>query len=414
MNFLASELIRFGAEVEFREHQLMTVNGIPVTWGLDNRFSQNRPREEDRLMRFCLEKGGWALCSQLRDYLRLREQWGPHERLRWLPLAASPGFFPVRKEKSFDVGFVGYLRDPMRINVIQTLSERFHVAAVQGFFGEDARDLYNRSRVGVNIPTGLFQDTCYDVNMRVFEIAACGVPLVTNFLPELETLGFRHAENILWYRHPKEIPSLVQWCLDNPMDAEKMAGGALELVLSRHTYRHRARELLRLMGREVLPGDWEAIAEGMSRRTAEVIRGLSAEVKPGGSVVHMGHPSSGMLVALGWGLHPDASLICTEDGLDVQERLSLLRDLIPFGISVRWMVKDSLAGLSPEIVCLGGKDPAIWSKAESLWERLPHGCTILLHVSQGDIPHQGPLKGRVKWMNVGEGLWVAAKGERKG
>jgi hypothetical protein len=78
--------------------------------------------------------------------------------------------------------------------------------------------------------------------MKNFEIPGCGAALVCDYIPELEDLGFVDGRNAIFYRTFDELVDVVR-----TGDADRLrevgAAGA-RLVHGRHTWRHRAHELV--------------------------------------------------------------------------------------------------------------------------------------------------------------------------
>jgi hypothetical protein len=83
------------------------------------------------------------------------------------------------------------------------------------------------------------------VNMRVFEVMACGTPLVTTVHEDMAYYGFVEGQHYLGFDGVDEMLDQIQWVQDHPMEAHLMAARARALVLSRHTYLHRVMELLK-------------------------------------------------------------------------------------------------------------------------------------------------------------------------
>ncbi len=78
------------------------------------------------------------------------------------------------------------------------------------------------------------------VSNRLFDALACGTPVISDDLPELEDL---FAGAVLTYRGVDELRELVASTLADPAAARARAARGRELVVDRHTFDHRAREL---------------------------------------------------------------------------------------------------------------------------------------------------------------------------
>jgi len=110
-------------------------------------------------------------------------------------------------------------------------------------YGDDLRKIYNHSSFVLDVRqpqsrTGLSQ--------RVFDASACGIPVITEWSPEIEYL-FDPEEELLSFRHPEEAREMKERCLQDPDKARKMGEKARKRVLAHHTYRHRAKQILQAL-----------------------------------------------------------------------------------------------------------------------------------------------------------------------
>jgi hypothetical protein len=83
--------------------------------------------------------------------------------------------------------------------------------------------------------------------IKNFEIPGCGAALLCDYIPELEDLGFVNGENAIFYRTVDELIDIVRTG-DAARLCEVGAAGA-RLVHSRHTWHHRAQELVSALPR---------------------------------------------------------------------------------------------------------------------------------------------------------------------
>ena len=108
------------------------------------------------------------------EYMRQAGVRGPH----WVPLGCSPQHhYPMPKSQSCDIAFAGttqYGVNWQRINRIQRLQQAFTTEAFNGMVGEDYCRAFSRGRIAFN------SSISQDINMRVFEIMAMQIPLLTN------------------------------------------------------------------------------------------------------------------------------------------------------------------------------------------------------------------------------------------
>jgi len=82
------------------------------------------------------------------------------------------------------------------------------------------------------------------VNMRVYETMAIGTPLVTQRHKDLKRFGFVENRHYIGFDTMDEMLEKIQWVLDNPDLASKIAKRARNYVLRKHTYKHLATRIL--------------------------------------------------------------------------------------------------------------------------------------------------------------------------
>lgn len=236
--FLVDSLNAIGVNTEFaKDERTLGCWGMVfpeydnrvMIWLIDNRLPHEMAKE-DPAAKELLKRGALVCHAQKTDKQRV----GGH----WLPLAASPGFHPIDTPKTSDACFVGFVRDSGRARLLSDVRAKFSLSVNQGLFGRQATEAYCAAQVGLNVPSHYDTLYCTDVNMRVFEIAACGVPLVTNHLPELKELGFIDSETCVEYKN--HICEAVLYAIDHPSIGKR----GLELINGRHTYTHRALQVV--------------------------------------------------------------------------------------------------------------------------------------------------------------------------
>jgi tetratricopeptide (TPR) repeat protein len=168
----------------------------------------------------------------------------------WLPYSVDPDAFvtdgPV--EKDLDIGFVGVTdQRPRRQALFDLLSRDFKVGVAGAIDGKgrlgfkEMAAFYARCRIVVN-------ECLYDgVNFRVFEALASGSFLLTeateNGLHELFTPG-RHLDTYA----PETLLEKVDYYLDHDAEREAIAAEGQRLVMSEHTQKARAEQMLEIAG----------------------------------------------------------------------------------------------------------------------------------------------------------------------
>jgi hypothetical protein len=218
-------------------------------WFIDSRHNNNPTRrtpDDDTNARRLADGGGWVFQAQKQDWQRNIRQGIPASA--WLPLAADPDVWkPLAMDKDYDVGFGGNIWCHERRAMLERIEHRWKL----GYFVGKPADLtlgYARSKVGFNVSGWYGSPIAYDVNMRVFEVLACGIALVTNFLPELTELGILPEDTCLTYDSPDGAMSQIRVALQRGgVYRADMGQRARRLILDGHTYRHRMEEALEIL-----------------------------------------------------------------------------------------------------------------------------------------------------------------------
>jgi len=185
----------------------------------------------------------------------------------WLPLAADPDVFQPKDEPHvFDVGFVGNMLPGLhegRRQLLKRIYKRFdRVGIHRGVWREEASRVIARSRLAFN------RSLHEDVNMRVFEVLACGRPLLTDRLPEKCGLGelFDLERDLVLYDNASLEKTIERWLAD-PAGADEIGRTGRAHVLASHTYDHRAREILRVFGLQPSERELEATGTAVTQNS---------------------------------------------------------------------------------------------------------------------------------------------------
>ena len=88
------------------------------------------------------------------------------------------------------------------------------------------------------------------VSNRLYDVIACGTPVISDPVPGMDEL-FDGA--VLEYRSADELRELVEQVLKDPARARERAARGRAAVLARHTFDHRADELLEMVAKRTKP-----------------------------------------------------------------------------------------------------------------------------------------------------------------
>jgi Glycosyl transferases group 1 len=197
---------------------------------------------------------------------RLRELGA--RRVETLFWGVDPDFFtPLAEEKTMDVFFYGY-GDKFRQEWMDRLiaepsaelgDTRFAVGGGGFRSGLGAAEElgwipFNRfpaaiaaSRINLNVTRRPHATVEGSSTARLFELAACGATIVSNPHEGIER-WFEPDSELLVVTSSEEAVSAYEALLADPSEGQAMGERARARVLDEHTYRHRARQLLELLG----------------------------------------------------------------------------------------------------------------------------------------------------------------------
>ncbi|MBM3279160.1 MAG: glycosyltransferase [Candidatus Handelsmanbacteria bacterium] len=164
-------------------------------------------------------------------------------RVGWLPAACEPQIHRCfGAAKAYDVVFAGQtLRQwhPDRVRFLERLQAAGFDLRVESKILEEMALLFSRGRLVFN------RSLNGDLNMRVFEALSCGSLLLTDRLPAeagLEEL-FADRQHLVLYGE-EDLEELARYYLEHEDEREKIAAAGCRLALERHTYGHRADQVL--------------------------------------------------------------------------------------------------------------------------------------------------------------------------
>ncbi len=247
---------RFGVPVVYYDGDVPM--SLPEYGGMDTGFNYYHgadPGEYDLVL--SNSEGG---LGRLRELGARRA-----EAIFW---AADPALFaPAAVEKTCDVFFYGY-GDKFRRDWMEALvgepsrrAPELDVALGGGDFrgdtgaarmvGDVPFNVFARAissaRINLNITRRPHASVFASSTSRPFELAACEAAIVSNPYEGIER-WFEPGQELLVVSDADEALAAYRELLDDPGRAEAMGRRARERVLDEHTYAHRARRLLDLIG----------------------------------------------------------------------------------------------------------------------------------------------------------------------
>ena len=187
-----------------------------------------------------------VFCAQRRAAERL-------PRAHWVPLGCDPQIHrPGGGAVQYDLAFVGTDGGVPRKFLLQEIRERYAKRFIGRAPFDQMADIYGRSRIGFHYIecTSPLKD---HVSMRVYEVLASGTLLLANALEPgaFDGVGLRDREELVVYRTPRELFELADYYLAHDAERRRIATAGQRVVLERHTYRHRAEQIIEIARKEL-------------------------------------------------------------------------------------------------------------------------------------------------------------------
>ncbi len=220
-------------------------------------------------------------CLPLYDFVACygRDAVEPMRRLgaraiEWVPLAADlhlhapPAALTEAEVRRYgcDVLFIGNHRPEREASILRLLDAGFrvrvwgsagwkkharNVGRVHEFWegGELTGGDFARAAAAARICLNLIDPMNFpSANMRYFENFLSGSATVNSRCPELEDV-FRDREHTLYFDDDAALVGCVRELLEDAPLAARLGAAGREALLSSHTYRHRAEQIARALGR---------------------------------------------------------------------------------------------------------------------------------------------------------------------
>jgi len=182
----------------------------------------------------------------------------PGQKVFYLPHAAEPTAYPYFEIiKKYDLCFIGHMQEYHKGNTVNTTRldalDIMFKAFPNFYFGtrhpawpdknifDDASKKFCQSKVVFNISVG------NDLNMRFFEVLSSGSFLLTNWIPELESVpDLIDGEHYVSYKTMAEAIEKATYYIEHDSEREKIAKAGHRAFLKNHTYKHRVEAILQV------------------------------------------------------------------------------------------------------------------------------------------------------------------------
>ncbi|MEN3045952.1 MAG: glycosyltransferase [Candidatus Hydrothermales bacterium] len=158
---------------------------------------------------------------------------------KWLPLACDP---EIHKEwfktKEYDIVFIGHLNREREkfFKEMESNLRGIKILVKEKIYLEENAKIQSKGKIGFNLPVRK------DINMRTFEVPACGSLLFSPFVKHLNEIFSE--EEIVIYRNKNEIYKKIEYFLERDEEREEMKERAKNLVINKHNYLERVKSFL--------------------------------------------------------------------------------------------------------------------------------------------------------------------------
>lgn len=181
-----------------------------------------------------------VLAHATKDYVKMSHH-------RWLPNCTDDTLVKKidRVIKNHILGFCGNHVTPERKNTVNLLTQLFGLKQDIFVIGNEMVNAINSYVVHFNM------NIANDINYRSFETLACGTVLLTNTNYQYDELGFVNGQNCIMYSNQQDLvriaTEIVNAAKSGDLSLSSVAENGRMLFANRHTYTHRAREILNYM-----------------------------------------------------------------------------------------------------------------------------------------------------------------------
>ena len=205
-----------------------------MIWCIDAHVRGTAPYEN------MFSRGGYNLLAHsTKDYVKSSHH-------HWLPNCTDSTLLRKINDvpKKYAMGFCGNHVTPVRKQSVELLSQIFGLKQDIFVIGEEMVKAINSYHVHFNM------NISTDINYRSFETLACGSVLFTSRNYQYDELGFVDGKNCFFYSDQEDMirkaTELVARVKANDSTLIDVANNGTKLFLNRHTYDHRANEILNL------------------------------------------------------------------------------------------------------------------------------------------------------------------------
>lgn len=264
--------------VEVGNWAIETAKGVTAFYDIDTPVTLAKLERKDYeyLDRDIISKYDLYLSFSGGPILRHLEEHYGSPMARALYCSVDPDlYYPEERPKKWKMGYLGTYSDDRQPTVQELLnkpaaqfpSEKFVVAGPQ--YPEDFpwsknveridhlppakhRDFYNSQEFTLNVTREDMIKAGYSPSVRLFEAAACGVPIISDYWDGIHSI-FEQEKEILIARSSKEVEEYFRSISEE--ERKQIGENARQKVLKSHTAQARAKELVNYVKEVLKPSE---------------------------------------------------------------------------------------------------------------------------------------------------------------
>jgi len=166
-------------------------------------------------------------------------------KAEWLPLACDPEIHKEwYREKEYDIVFVGHLNKE-RENFFKEIERNLKgikIKIAEKVYLEEMAKIQSKGKIGFNMPVRK------DINMRTFEVPACGSLLFSPYIMHLKEVFDK--KEIVIYKNKREVFEKIEYYLTNREEWERIRKRGMKKVKKEHTYKDRVLKFMEKIRKE--------------------------------------------------------------------------------------------------------------------------------------------------------------------
>jgi spore maturation protein CgeB len=253
--------------VEVSRWVLQTATGVTAFYDIDTPVTLDKldKGDEEYISKELIPDFDLYLSFSGGEVLQLLEKKYRAKKAKALYCSVDPGiYYPMDLEKEYSLGYLGTYSDDRQPTVENFLirpanlirQEKFvvvgpgypsevhwpeNITRIEHLPPDLHREFYNRQKFTLNVTRQAMIKLGFSPSVRLFEAAACGVPIISDYWKGLTDL-FEEGTEILIARSTEDM----LFVLKNTSEEKRRAIGeaARKKIMNSHTAAHRALELL--------------------------------------------------------------------------------------------------------------------------------------------------------------------------